>query len=57
MLQTTGNAQKFDPDLYDEVTANIRSQMGSLDAGSNEQFNAIVAKYRDRLEPEINIGP
>jgi len=54
---TTGNAQKFDPALYDDLTANIRSQMGPLDAASNEQFNAIVAKYSDRLEPEINIGP
>ena len=54
---TTGNAQKFDPALYDELTANIRGQMGSLDADSNERFNAIVASYSDRLEPEINIGP
>ena len=54
---TTGNAQKFDPALYDELTANIRGQLGSLDADSNERFNAIVAKYSDRLEPETNIGP
>ena len=34
---TTGNAQKFDPALYDELTANIRSQMGSLDPAANER--------------------
>lgn len=54
---TTGNAQKFDPALYDELTANIRSQMGSLDPATNKEFNDIVAKYSDRLEPETNIGP
>ena len=54
---TTGNAQKFDPALYDELTANIKSQMGSLDPATNKEFNDIVAKYSDRLEPETNIGP
>ena len=53
----TGNAQKFDLDLYDQVTANIRSKMGVLDADSNKQFDDIVAKYRARLTPEINLGP
>ena len=53
----TRNAQKFDLGLYDQVTANIRSQMGSLDAAKNKEFNDIVAKYSDRLEPETNIGP
>jgi hypothetical protein len=48
----TGNAQKFDPVLYDELTNNIRAQMGSLDAANNESFDTIVASYRDRLAPE-----
>jgi len=53
----TRNAQKLDLGLYDQVTANIRAQMGSLDAASNKEFDDIVAKYRARLTPEINLGP
>jgi hypothetical protein len=53
----TRNAQKLDLGLYDQVTANIRAQMGSLDAPSNKEFDDIVAKYRARLTPEINLGP
>jgi hypothetical protein len=53
----TRNAQKLDLGLYDQVTANVRAQMGSLDAASNKEFDDIVAKYRARLTPEINLGP
>ena len=51
---TTGNAQKFDPSLFDKLTAKIRSEM---DPAAIKEFDDIVAKYSDRLEPEINIGP
>ena len=47
----TGNAKKFDPALYDQLTDNIRGQMGQLDPDSNASFDTIVASYRDRLAP------
>jgi hypothetical protein len=53
----TGNTQKFDLGLYDQVTTNIRAQMGSLDATSNKEFDDMVTKYRERLAPQINLGP
>jgi hypothetical protein len=52
----TGTAEKFDVDLFDQVTANIKSKMYGPNENTKE-FDEIAAKYRARLAPQINIGP
>jgi hypothetical protein len=42
----TGQVHKFDKDLYNQLTENIRAKMGHLDPADNQSFDDLVTKYR-----------
>jgi hypothetical protein len=42
----TGEVHKFDKDLYNQLTENIRAKMDHLDPANNQSFDDLVAKYR-----------
>ena len=42
----TGQVHKFDKDLYNQLTENIRATMGHLDPANNQSFDDLVTKYR-----------
>ena len=43
---SAGQVQKFDRGLYNELTENIKAQMGHLDPNDNRRFEELVTEYR-----------
>lgn len=42
----TGEVHKFNKDLYNQLTENIRAKMGHLDPDNNKSFDDLVTKHR-----------